>query len=205
MSDDFPRADRPRARRMGAMDLHVAARLKRRRLRLRLEPQLLDVAIGEQSGTVERVEMGDKRLGASQLYMLAVVLGVDVPYFFADDADTDVIDNEDEIAVDIPATDHQALSEAKRFARACARISNPEIKQMIKDLLNSLVAEEEIPAIASSQGHKDVATDRPALETYLSDRPRPCEDGHCGAVSDAPAADHWRSRGKPRSKHKRVP
>jgi transcriptional regulator with XRE-family HTH domain len=116
------------------MDLHVAARLKRRRLRLELEPQLLDVAIGEPSGTVERVERGDKRLGASQLYKLAVVLGVGVAYFFADD-----LDDEDRKVSKLPKTDHKALSEAKRFARAYAQITSPEIRLMIRDLLRSLV------------------------------------------------------------------
>ncbi len=164
MPDDFSRPDRHPRYQANFMDLHVAARLKRRRLQLKLEPQLLDVAIGEASGTVERVEKGSKRLGASQLYNLAVVLGVGVPYFFADDTDED-----GQNTADLPATDFKALSEAKRFARAIARISSPEIKHMIADLLKSLVSPKEIPAIA------------PPAETPARDRP----------AADA-SREHWR-------------
>lgn len=150
MPDDFPRPDQPQSCRIDLTDLHVAARLRRRRLQLRLEPQLLDVAIGEQAGTIDRVERGDKRLAASQLYNLAVVLGVGVPYFFADDEG-----GGDHESADLPATDYKALSEAKRFARAVARIRSPEIKVMIADLMKSLVSPKDIPAISPPAGAAD--------------------------------------------------
>jgi transcriptional regulator with XRE-family HTH domain len=185
------------------MDLHVAARLKRRRLRLELEPQLLDVAIGEPSGTVERVERGDKRLGASQLYKLAVVLGVGVAYFFADD-----LDDEDRKVSKLPKTDHKALSEAKRFARAYERITSPEIKHMIRDLLKSLVIGKQIPAIDPPSD--DAAPEQPAPKKQVpkepaSDRQEPCERGPRKTASDAPARKHWQLMDMPRAERKRAP
>ena len=202
----LPRPNRPHACRIDAMDLHVAARLKRRRLRLRLEPQLLDVAIGEQSGTIERVERGDKRLGASQLYKLAVVLGVGVPYFFA--SDLDGLDGEDRKVADLPATDHKALLEAKRFARAYSRISSLEIKHMIRDLLKSLVTDKEIPAIALPDN--DAPPDDVAPGDAADDDAAPGERAPREAVSDEPAPDspapeHWLPTDMPRAEHKRAP
>jgi len=158
-------------------------------LQLQLEPQLLDVAIGEQSGTVERVERGDKRLGASQLYNLAVVLGVGVPYFFADDND-----DEDQKMAELPATDHKALSEAKRFARAVARIPSIEIKHMIADLLKSLVSPKEIPAIVSPADEANC--EEPASADVVSDGSAPDRSSACAktlreGASDNASNEHW--------------
>lgn len=207
MPDDLPRSNHTHAYRIEAMDLHVAARLKRRRLRLELEPQLLDVAIGEPSGTVERVERGDKRLGASQLYKLAVVLGVGVTYFFADD-----LDDEDRKASKLPKTDHKALSEAKRFARAYAQITSPEIRHMIRDLLKSLVISKRMPAIdppADDATPEEplpagAAMEEQAAATPASDRPEPCERAPRKLASDAPAQKHWRPNDMPHAERKRA-
>lgn len=168
------------------MDLHVAARLKRRRLQLQLEPQLLDVAIGERPGTVDRVERGDKRLGASQLYNLAVVLGVGVPYFFADDLDV-----EDQNVAELPVTDHKALGEAKKFARALARIPSPEIRHMIGDLLKSLVNSKEIPAIAPPP--EDTAPERPDTGGPDPDGPDACAKEPRERAFDDSSPDHSRA------------
>lgn len=172
-------------------------------MQLQLEPQLLDVAIGEQSGTIERVERGDKRLGASQLYNLAVVLGVGVPYFFADDND-----DEDQKIAELPSTDHKALSEAKRFARAVARIPSLEIKHMIADLLKSLVSPKEIPAIVPPAD--EAACEEPASKDAVSedsapDGPSPCaktpHEGASGKTSD----EHWRLPNVTEGEGKRAP
>lgn len=199
MPDDLPRPDHAHACRIDGTDLHVARRLKRRRVQLELEPQLLDVAIGEPSGTVERVERGDKRLGASQLYKLAAVLGIGVSYFFADDIDDDAPK-----VAKLPKTDHKALLETKRFARAYARITSPSIRQMIRDLLKSLVNDKGIPAI-------EPPTDDATPEKLAPDvKPAagasaPCERGPRKTASDAPTRKHWRPRDMPRAEHKRAP
>lgn len=190
------------------MDLHVAARLRRRRLQLQLEPQLIDVAIGEPSGTVERVERGDKRLGASQLYTLATALGVGVSYFFADDIDGAARD-----AAELPATDQKALSEAKRFARAVGRISSPQIKHMIGDLLKSLVTNKEIPAIVpppDDAAGEDTVTARPAPKEPApkgpaAHEPGPCQKAPCERASGRASPEHWRPSGETRPEHKRAP
>jgi transcriptional regulator with XRE-family HTH domain len=119
------------------MDLHVAARLRRRRLLLQLEPELLNLAIGEQPGTIERVERGDKRLGAGQLYRIATVLGVDVSYFFAAGLEKSEVEPDEP-----PETDPKALSEAKRFARAYSRIADSTVRKTIRDLLTTLAEDD---------------------------------------------------------------
>jgi transcriptional regulator with XRE-family HTH domain len=205
MPDDLPRPDHPQPCRIDFMDMHVGARLRRRRLQLRLEPQLLDVAIEEPSGTVERVERGDKRLGASQLYNLAVVLGVGVPYFFADDDDSD---GDGRGMAEMPATDPKALSEAKRFARAVARISSPEIKHMITDLLKSLVPSRELPAIvppaAGRPGDEPAADDAPSPRSAC-ERASPCEKAPAGRTEAGPSREPWRRSDMPDAETKRAP
>lgn len=203
MPDDFPRPDYPNPCRIDVMDLHVAARLRRRRLQLQLEPQLVDVAIGEPSGTVERVERGDKRLGASQLYTLATALGVGVSYFFADDIDGDARD-----VAELPATDQKALSEAKRFARAVARIPSPQIKHMIGDLLKSLVTNKGIPAIVpppDDTAGEETVTAGSAPKGPASSGPGPCEKAPCERASDRASPEHLRPSGTTRPEHKRAP
>lgn len=185
------------------MDLHVAARLKRRRLQLQLEPQLIDLAIGEPSGTIERVERGDKRLGASQLYNLAVTLGIGVSYFFADD-----VDDDDRNVTELPVTDHKALSEAKRFARAIARIRSPEIKHMIADLLKSLVTSKGIPAItppAPGDAPGDDAPKDAVTDESRASGPSPCEKTPCERASNGLSRGHWHPGDKTGPEHKRAP
>ncbi len=216
MPDHFIRPDTPHSSRIDVMDLHVAARLKQRRLRLELEPQLLDVAIGEQSGTIERVERGDKRLAASQLYNLAVVLGVGVAYFFADDVDG--ADQDDRTVAELPATDHKALSEAKRFARALARIPSPQIRHMIGDLLKSLVAAKDLPAIApppcdKAGEHPDpaeavsetVAPKGSSTCQHTPCEPVSCEPAPCERAIESGSPKHWLARDMTRPEHKRTP
>ena len=66
------------------IDRRVAARIRERRLALNIDARLLDVAIGETPGTVERIENVGRRVGAAQLFRLARVLKTDVAYFFSE-------------------------------------------------------------------------------------------------------------------------
>ena len=138
MADDNSVTNLPQARRPDPVDLHVAGRLRQRRMELGLDPRLLDLVIGASPGTIERVEIGERRIGAAQLFRVGEVLGVDVPYFF--DGPTDRATFE---PLETPEPDSKAVAEAKRFARAYFRVSDPQVREMIRDLVGS-VAEHQV-------------------------------------------------------------
>jgi transcriptional regulator with XRE-family HTH domain len=133
MADDNTVRNIPQSRRPDPVDLHVAARLRRRRLELDLDPQLLDLVIGASPGTIERVECGERRIGAAQLFRVGEVLGVDVPYFFDGPTDRSTFE-----PLETTEPDSKAVAEAKRFARAYFRVSDPHVREMIRDLVRSV-------------------------------------------------------------------
>ena len=138
MADDNSVTNLPQARRPDPVDLHVAGRLRQRRLELGLDPRLLDLVIGASPGTIERVEIGERRIGAAQLFRVGEMLGVDVPYFFDGPTDRSTFE-----PLETPEPDSKAVAEAKRFARAYFRVSDPQVREMIRDLVGS-VAEHQV-------------------------------------------------------------
>jgi transcriptional regulator with XRE-family HTH domain len=64
------------------IDLHLAKRLRRRRLMLGLTQQQLAVAIGVRFQQIQKYECGANRLSASRLWQLTQALNVPVSYFF---------------------------------------------------------------------------------------------------------------------------
>lgn len=138
MTDGKSVTNLPQSRRPDPVDLQVAERLRQRRLELGLDPRLLDLVIGASPGTIERVEIGDRRIGAGQLFRVGEALGVEVPYFFDEPTDRSTIE-----PLEKPEPDSRAVAEAKRFARAYFRVSDPHVREMISDLVRS-VAEHEV-------------------------------------------------------------
>ncbi|MGF1640888.1 MAG: helix-turn-helix domain-containing protein [Rhodospirillales bacterium] len=141
MADAPTIRDLPQSRRPDPIDLHVAARLRRRRLELGLDPQLLDLVIGAAPGTIERIECGDRRIGAAQLFRVGEVLGVDVPYFFDGPTERSTFE-----PLDGPEPDAKAVAEAKRFARAYFRVADSRVRRMIRDLVRSVADQHPSPA-----------------------------------------------------------
>lgn len=133
MADNDTVRNLPQSRRPDPVDLHVAARLRGRRLELGLDPQLLDLVIGASPGTIERVECGERRIGAAQLFRVGEALGVDVPYFFDGPTDRSTFE-----PLETPEPDSRAVAEAKRFARAYIRVPDPHVREMIRDLVRSV-------------------------------------------------------------------
>lgn len=68
--------------RAGAVDRHVGARIRERRLMLGLSQQQLAEAIGVTYQQAHKYERGLNRISAGRLYGIAQVLGVPVSWFF---------------------------------------------------------------------------------------------------------------------------
>jgi len=76
--------DKPAAAplRPGAVDRHVGARIRERRLLLGMSQQQLAEAIGVTYQQAHKYERGLNRISAGRLYGIAQVLGVPVSWFF---------------------------------------------------------------------------------------------------------------------------
>lgn len=64
------------------IDCHVGARVRARRIGLRMSQSTLGNGLGVTFQQVQKYESGDNRIGASNLFRTARILGVDVGYFF---------------------------------------------------------------------------------------------------------------------------
>ncbi|MCK5041023.1 MAG: helix-turn-helix transcriptional regulator [Sphingomonadales bacterium] len=65
-----------------ATNAHIGMRLKQRRKELKLTQLSLAQAINISYQQIQKYEKGSNRIGADRLYYLAVLLGVDISYFF---------------------------------------------------------------------------------------------------------------------------
>jgi transcriptional regulator with XRE-family HTH domain len=69
-------------RRVAALDRHVGARIRERRIVLGFNQQRLAELIGVSYQQAHKYEKGINRISAGQLYRIARALNVDVGYFF---------------------------------------------------------------------------------------------------------------------------
>ncbi|TVR98957.1 MAG: hypothetical protein EA406_05165 [Rhodospirillales bacterium] len=128
------------------IDARVARRLRQRRRSLGINTRLLDMLIGEQPGTVDRFETGQRRIGAAHLYRLSQVLQTDVGSFFEEDGITGDDKGGDGAAgprsPDDPAFAGDGaprlFSEAKRLAEEFARVTDPEVRATVLALIKTI-------------------------------------------------------------------
>jgi len=66
------------------IDCHVGARIRRRRVELGMSQEKLGEALGLTFQQVQKYERGANRVGASRLYDMGRILGVEIGWFFAD-------------------------------------------------------------------------------------------------------------------------
>ncbi|MCW5699205.1 MAG: helix-turn-helix transcriptional regulator [Rhodospirillales bacterium] len=133
MSKDPTKETRNGRRGLDEIDLAVAARLHTRRLQVRLDTRLVDFLIGESPGTVEKLETGQRRIGAAHLYRLANVLGVDVAYFY-----TGPISSEESFEGEVPVVTSRMLTEAHEFARVYAKLPDDEVRRTVRNMVKTL-------------------------------------------------------------------
>lgn len=69
---------------VGPIDAHVGARICARRRLLQISQKELAERLGITFQQVQKYEKGVNRIGAGRLYSIAVILGVDISYFYND-------------------------------------------------------------------------------------------------------------------------
>ncbi len=140
---------RGRGTRIGPIDVHVGARVRKRRTLLGMSQTSLADAIGLTFQQVQKYERGTNRMGSSRLYDMSRVLDVPIQHFF-DDMPTAV-------AASSPATkkrgrakkppsyepDPMAKRETLELVRAYYKISSPQVRKRLYEMVKALGAASE--------------------------------------------------------------
>lgn len=139
MSEEMEsRGGRPRP---DAMDIHVGARLRERRLQLGMTQEQLADSIGLTFQQIQKYERGVNRMGASRLWEVARALDVPLDFFYGHgEAATrsfrvvaGFADRQDAFgdATEMPA-------DARDLIDAFGRITDKLVRQRVLDLVKSL-------------------------------------------------------------------
>jgi len=124
------------------IDVHVGGRIRLRRNMLGMSQEKLGEQLGITFQQIQKYEKGTNRVGASRLQAISSILEAPVAYFFdgapggggvegfAEDGQTDYV------------VDFLSSSEGLQLNRAFARISDPNIRRKIIDLVRTLADDE---------------------------------------------------------------
>lgn len=155
-----PRNTSGRLKGINPIDCHVGARIRRRRVELGMSQEKLGEALGLTFQQVQKYERGANRVGASRLYDMGRILGVEIGWFFADMPDA--------VAASSPAAvhfganpaptlhakghDHTLLAITRRLPSL-----SPEALQVVCDLIRSLERADSLYLIRSMREISDRA------------------------------------------------
>ena len=115
-----------------ALDVHVGNRLRLRRTSLRVSQEKLGEQVGVTFQQVQKYEKGTNRVSASQLFLIAAFLKVDVNYFFEGFSNPGFSEAGPEFL-----SAEYSPEEGVRLNRAFARLSDPKLRRRIIDLVEA--------------------------------------------------------------------
>lgn len=140
------RPGRPRTGKPNPVDVHVGSRVRLRRTLLGLSQEKLAGAVGLTFQQIQKYERGANRIGASRLFQLSRVLDVPVSFFF-DDMPPELTGRgaaaQPGLAEPGQARyepDTLAKRETLELVRAYYRISDPQVRKKVFDLVKGLGA-----------------------------------------------------------------
>lgn len=133
------------------VDVYVGKRLRMRRTILGMSQDAIGSAIGVTFQQVQKYERGINRMGSSRLFDFSRILGVPVSYFF------EGYDQEAEPSIEYAAGmreelpddfEHEKLTsrETLEMMRAYYRISDPQVRKRVFELVKSLADKPEVVA-----------------------------------------------------------
>jgi transcriptional regulator with XRE-family HTH domain len=120
-----------------AVDVHVGLRIRAARLAAGLSQERLGNELGVSFQQVQKYEKGSNRVGASRLSDAARILSVSVSFFFEHDEAGDTSRNANDGLMAM--TEALSTPEGVRIARALARITDPDLRRRVADLLEAMV------------------------------------------------------------------
>jgi transcriptional regulator with XRE-family HTH domain len=150
-----------RGKALGTIDLHVASRLRERRVVLGVSQPKLAAALGLTFQQVHKYEQGKSRISAGRLYEVGKVLGVPITFFFEGTADA--------VMPAVPLafgdhTDELGRREAIELFAAYRGISDPVLRRSLRELARALGSETNAstakPSANQSRTGRRLRTDR---------------------------------------------
>src|SRR5437868_8580329 len=138
LSSKGARLLRGRGKTLGTIDLHVASRVRERRIMLGISQRQMATALGLTFQQLYKYEQGKTRISAGRLYEFGKVLGVPITFFFEDIADSLT-------PVTLPETgDHThelGRREAGELFAAYRAISDPLLRLSVRRLARAFAPE----------------------------------------------------------------
>ena len=130
---------RGRGKTLGTIDLHVATRLRERRVVLGISQPELAVVLGLTFQQVHKYEQGKNRISAGRLYEFGKALDVPITFFFEGigDSSTPVA----HLAAVGQSSDDFGYREAIEFFAAYRGIPDALVRRRLRDLARALSAE----------------------------------------------------------------
>ena len=129
---------RGRGKTLGAIDKHVASRLRERRIVSGISQQKLAVALGLTFQQVYKYEQGKNRISAGRLFEFSKVLDVPIEFFFQGIAVTSAP------AAPLVSDGHKdplAVRKAAELVAAYRGILNPAVRRVLRQLARALGSE----------------------------------------------------------------
>jgi transcriptional regulator with XRE-family HTH domain len=114
-------------------DVHVGARVRMRRLELKMSQTGLADGLELTFQQVQKYEKGTNRIGASRLQQIARVLDVPVEFFFKG-----LNDGKTDKATATAADDFMATVDGLTIVRAFARIASSKVRRSVADLVKHI-------------------------------------------------------------------
>ncbi len=125
------------------IDAHVGSRVRLRRMLVGMSQEKLGSELGLTFQQVQKYEKGTNRIGASRLYQIARILGVNVQFFYDDMAASSASGpsgfGESDGAEHV--MEFVGSSEGLSLNRAYTRIKDPGLRRRILDLVRILGGE----------------------------------------------------------------
>ena len=131
-----PDGEERNARRANAMDIHVGARVRLRRMLMGMSQEKLGEMLGLTFQQVQKYEKGVNRIGAGRLFELGQVLTVPVQFFY-DDAPGAAVPGFSE-GTESYVPDFLNSKEGIELNKAFQRITDPKVRRSVVDLVRSI-------------------------------------------------------------------
>ena len=133
-----------------AVDIHVGHRLRQLRTLRGLSQEKLGEAIGLTFQQIQKYERGSNRIGASRLFDISKVLGVEIAYFFEEmpaqvaSLSPRRLRQGNGLAEDSAAyeqePDPMLRRETLELVRAYYKISDPAVRKQVSDMVKSMAS-----------------------------------------------------------------
>ncbi len=123
------------------IDVHVGARVRLRRLMLRLSQDKLGEKLGVTFQQVQKYERGANRVSASRLWGMADILNVPVQYFFEGLAEKMVTEGFSDNDQTPMVYDFINSPDGVQLAAAFSRITDPKVRRQVLQLVRALSGE----------------------------------------------------------------